>query len=138
LGNASVIGAFAQASFQPLQEAHTPKLPRNGHAPGHVRDTALAAFHAWLEWDPSTESEPTVEYEIRHVPRQITIFHACGLVWNCTDIVPGWFLSALRDEGLNICRQTYAACARAIVEDIKAHKVRAKIALIPLASRPRL
>jgi hypothetical protein len=96
-----------------------PKL-RNGHAPGHVRDTALAAFDAWMDWNRLEEpDDPTVEYEIQYVPHQITITRACGLVWNCTDIVPGAVFDPLCEEGLPIKRQTYAACARAIVEDIK-------------------
>jgi|SRR5229473_7671329 hypothetical protein len=95
-----------------------PKL-RNGHAPGHVRETALAAFDAWLDWNRLEEPEPTVEYEIQYVPRQITITRACGLVWNCTDVVPGHVFDGLCTQGLEVGRQTYAACARAIVEGIK-------------------
>jgi hypothetical protein len=64
-----------------------PKL-RNGHAPGHVRDTFLAAIEVFYGWNRG-ESEPTVEYEINYVPHQIPISRACGLVWNCTDILPG-------------------------------------------------
>jgi hypothetical protein len=96
-----------------------PRL-RYGHAPGHVRDTALAAFEAWLDWDGNT-SEPTVEYEINYAPRQIPISQACGLVWNCTDIVPGSVFGALQSaaEG-KIGRHTYAACARFILGSITA------------------
>jgi hypothetical protein len=47
-----------------------PKL-RNGHAPGHVRDTAVDAFEAWLDWD-GRGPEPTVEYEIDYVPHRIS------------------------------------------------------------------
>ena len=57
-----------------------PKL-RNGHAPGHVRDTALAAFEAWLHWN-GDGPEPTVEYEVHYEPHQIPISRACGLGWN--------------------------------------------------------
>jgi hypothetical protein len=96
-----------------------PKL-RQGHAQGHVRDTALAAFQAWMDWDGKSP-EPTVEYEINYVPRQITISRACGLVWNCTDIVPGDYFDTLEteleDDGPK--RRTYGACAHAILSDIK-------------------
>jgi hypothetical protein len=37
-----------------------PKL-RNGHAPGHVRETLPAAVDAFLDWN-NGEPEPTVEY----------------------------------------------------------------------------
>ena len=91
---------------------------RNGHAPGHVRDTALAAFEAWLHWN-GDGPEPTVEYEVHYEPHQIPISRACGLVWNCTDIVPGWIVDQIvRDELLPIRSRTYAAVARAIIADV--------------------
>jgi hypothetical protein len=91
---------------------------RFGHGPGHVRDTACDAFRAWLDWD-GEGAEPTVEYEIQYVPQPISISKACGLVWNCTDIVPGHLVDALIGDGLlDIKRRTYAACARAIHEDV--------------------
>src|SRR5271163_3359352 len=102
-----------------------PKL-RNGHAPGHVRDTADSAFEAWLAWDGSSP-EPTVEYEVGYVPRQIPISRACGLVWSCTDIVPGMLFDELQDAAQCrfhsyepvIKRRTYGACVRAVLKDIK-------------------
>jgi hypothetical protein len=105
-------------------EAFMPKL-RNGHAPGHVRDTFLAAIEAFVAWKPG-EPEPTVEYEIGYVPHRISISRACGLVWNCTDIVPGstfdWLQEhlsgALGDEPA-IRRRTYAACARAMLQAVQ-------------------
>jgi hypothetical protein len=94
-----------------------PKL-RMGHAPGHVRDTALEAFEAWMAWD-GTGPEPTVEYEVGYVPRRISLSRAVGLVWNCTDIVPGSVFDTLRDVAQCrlhsfepvIKRPTYAACS---------------------------
>lgn len=99
---------------------------RNGHATGHVRETASNAFLAWLDWD-GTFPEPIVEYEINYVPRHIPISQACGLVWNCTDIVPGLLFDPLQEEasqltdGPAIKTRTYAACARFILDDIKKH-----------------
>jgi hypothetical protein len=98
-------------------------LLRYGHAPGHVRDTACQAFEAWLGW--TTGPEPTVEYEVNYVPRQISISEACKLVWNCTDIVSGMFADPLIFEGLDIKTRTYAGCARAIVADIKTRRNKA-------------
>jgi hypothetical protein len=92
---------------------------RHGHAPAHVRDTACAAFEAWLAWDGS-EPEPTVKYEIQYEPHEIPSSRALKLVWNCTDIVPGLIFDQLvQDGGLQVQRRTYAACARAILDDIK-------------------
>jgi hypothetical protein len=86
---------------------------RGGHCPGHVRDTfgdAVYTYADWAEGDP----EPTVEFEVRYVPRQIPISKACGLVWNCSDILPGSLVTVLEDTGLELKRFTYAAAARAI------------------------
>jgi hypothetical protein len=99
---------------------------RDGDAPGHVRETAGAAFQAWMGWDGSSP-EPTVEYEVGYVPREIPISRACGLVWNCTDIVPGTLFDAVQETAQDwlrtdepvIKRRTYGACARAIAEHIK-------------------
>ena len=95
---------------------------RYGHAPGHVLDVARNGFEVWLNWDDAG-SEPTVEYETHYVLREIPISKACGLVWNCTDIVPGHLFDALCDAGLDIKQRTYAACARAIAEAIKLRKI---------------
>ena len=94
---------------------------RYGHAPGHVRDAALAAFEAWISWNGESP-EPTVEYEINYEPHEIPISRACTLVWNCTDIVPGDVAGQLIGEGLGFQTRTYAACARAILADIKRHQ----------------
>jgi hypothetical protein len=60
-------------------------LLKHGHAPGHVRDAACAAFEAWTSWD-GTGAEPLVEYEVHYEPHEIPLSRACKLVWNCTDI----------------------------------------------------
>jgi hypothetical protein len=73
------------------------KSLRNGHAPGHVRDAALDAFMGWLRWNGKSP-EPTVQYEIGYVPRRISITRALGLVWNCSDIMPGGVFDQLEGE----------------------------------------
>ena len=109
-----------------------PKL-KNGHAPGHVRDTACAAFEAWIDWD-GNDPEPTVEYEIHREPHPISISRAAGLVWNCTDIVPGDLFDRLQEEAQSVVnyhdepaikRRTYAAVAHFIHENIKENVTRA-------------
>lgn len=97
-----------------------PRL-RYGHAPGHVRDTALEAFTQWLAWDGKSP-EPSVEYEVGYVPRPISITRALGLVWNCTDILPGYMFDRIEGElsdfGEAPKRRTYAACARAVLRSM--------------------
>jgi hypothetical protein len=93
---------------------------RNGHAPGHVRETACAAFEEWLDWDGRSPL-PTVDYEVKYKPQRISLARACGLVRNCTDIVPGMIADPLITEGLPAKSRTYGAIARAILDDLKAH-----------------
>lgn len=87
---------------------------RQGHAPGHVRETFCCAIDAFLEWKPG-DPEPVVEYEIDYEPRLIPISRACTLVWNCNDIMPDLGFRQLRDDAqLDMKKRTYAACARAM------------------------
>jgi hypothetical protein len=92
---------------------------RGGHCPGHVRDTFLAALDAYSEWHPG-EHEPLVEFEVNHQQRQIPISKACGLVWNCSDILPGDSVDELDDDiKEEIRHRTYGAVARAIYARLK-------------------
>jgi hypothetical protein len=123
-GRTSVIGVRPGLLFlNRAKEVDMPKL-RNGHAPGHVREAARDAFEAWLNWDVR-RPDPTVDYEVGYVPRPIPISKMCGIVWNCTDIVPGDLFNELRDAlnrtGRTVRTRTYGACARAILKDIKRH-----------------
>ena len=88
-----------------------------GHAPGHVRDTFLAAVDAFAAWE-DYEPEPTVELEIHYRPVTITVSQACGLLWNCSDILPNLVVSQLVDCNVTITRVTYAAAARALRQRI--------------------
>jgi hypothetical protein len=87
------------------------RYQRNGHAPGHVRDTFGDAVEAFVDWD-GTGPEPTIEFEVNYKPRQITLSEACGLLWNCTDIMPSEMVSRL--EEVELKSLTYAAGARAM------------------------
>ena len=91
---------------------------RGGHAAGHVRDTFLSAVEAFSGWKPG-EPEPNVEYEMGYETYFIPISRACTLVWNCTDIIPGGAFRELADLNLDVRRQTYAACARAMYSAIR-------------------
>ncbi len=106
-----------------------PKL-KNGHAPGHVRETACDAFAAFCDWNLDGP-EPTVTYEINYVPHQISISKACGLVWNCTDILPGDVYIEVQEalellsyrvrtgRDWKIHRHTYGGAAQAILGAMK-------------------
>jgi hypothetical protein len=64
--------------------------------------------------------EPKVEFEVQYQPRMISISEACGLLWNCTDILPGTVVDALLlDEGLPLRLRTYAAAARAMKQSLE-------------------
>ena len=92
-------------------------MMRAGHAPGHIRQTFLNAIEAYMEWNAG-EPEPTVQHEVNYEPREIPISKACTLVWNCTDVMPGIDYRRLC-EVLDTKRQSYAACARAMLAAIK-------------------
>jgi hypothetical protein len=84
----------------------------SGHAPGHLRATFLAAIESYLAWRRGPE--PTVPFEVRYVPQQITISQACGKVWNCSDVLPSEYLRALEATGLTVRWGTFASAARAM------------------------
>jgi hypothetical protein len=111
----------ASASCSSLKEVKMPKL-RHGHAPGYVRETFDAAIYAFCEWGDG-DPEPTVTYEINYVPHEIPLTRACGLVWNCTDIIRGSLFDQLAEhlecQSLEPRRRTYGACAQAMLAAIK-------------------
>jgi hypothetical protein len=95
---------------------------KGGHAPRHIRDAACEAFQAFIECD-GDGPEPTVEVEIHYKPRTMSISQVMGLVWNCSDILPG----DLADEVQNACNldrmtNTYAGAARAVLGELKSAK----------------
>jgi hypothetical protein len=95
------------------------KTSMGGHAPGHVRDAFLSAIEAYADWN-GIGPEPTVEFEVHYEPRPIPISKACGLVWNCTDILPGGAWDELIGNDVLPGRRTYAAAARALLAHLRA------------------
>jgi hypothetical protein len=84
-----------------------------GHLPSDIRGVFADAVEAFADWDGKGQ-EPRVEFPRSHPPRQITLSEACGLVWHCTDILPGSMVSDLQDVWEVPKRHTYAAAARAM------------------------
>ncbi len=80
-----------------MSNYHTGK---GGHAAGHVRDTFLSSVEAYTCWD-GTGPEPLAGFEVNYEQRQIPISKACGLVWNCLDILPGNVWTTLIDHDIN-------------------------------------
>jgi hypothetical protein len=72
----------------------------------------------YLAWEKG-EPEPTVDFEVRHEARPITISQACGMVWNCSDILPSGAVASVDGCGLELNRRTYAAAAGALLPAIK-------------------
>lgn len=84
---------------------------RGGHAPGDLREAfadAVDAFEAWGGSDPG----PTIEVR----GGRLTVRAVCGLLWNCSDVMPSTMSQQLNDptkwpqDGLR--SNTYAAGAR--------------------------
>jgi hypothetical protein len=90
---------------------------RNGNggpAKGHVRAAFLDATLAYVDWEAG-DPEPTVDFEGRTIPTS----GACGIVWNCSDILPSGAVDTLDGCGIDLSRRTYAAAARALSVAIK-------------------
>jgi hypothetical protein len=108
------------------------KRIKSGHLGGHLRELFGEAVEAWKTWntgepEPSVVLEPNYEFignpgaaerNAKRMPRKLTVSQVCGLLWNCTDILPGEFLGDLEYCGLELKRRTYACAARAIKQAI--------------------
>jgi hypothetical protein len=57
---------------------------RGGHAPGDVRDAFLEALDIYVNREVGA-AEPEVEMR----EQRVSLCQLCGLLWNCTDILPG-------------------------------------------------
>ena len=81
--------------------------------------------HSYLAAEAFTETAPgkhppRVPFQVRYRDRTISVAEACGLVWNCTDIMPGSEFAALRDcLAEPPSRQTYAAVAHALLRELR-------------------
>lgn len=87
---------------------------KGGHAPNHIRDAFLEILDRMEDREPG---EPVPSVEIGD--REMSISDVCGLLWNCTDVLPGGARDAIeemlyeRGEDQRL-RVTYAAGARAL------------------------
>jgi hypothetical protein len=95
-----------------------PTKLRHGHAGGHLREMFINAIDAFRTWE-TREPEPTVELEVNYEPHEITISKACGIMWNCTDILPGVWSDIIEELFGKGHRGTYGAAARLMMADIK-------------------
>jgi hypothetical protein len=62
-----------------------------------------------------------IEVEVNFETRPFTLSQVFGMVWNCTDIMPGEMVSSPAE--LDLKSRTYAAGARAMRRWIEGHKV---------------
>ncbi len=68
----------------PFYKSNTFNPARGGHAPGHIRDAFLTAIEIRYKQRGGDPVVP-VGYDDTPVP----LSRLCGLLWNCTDILPG-------------------------------------------------
>jgi hypothetical protein len=85
---------------------------RGGHAPGVYRDAFLDAVDAIKDWEPRKGSEPMVELNAEHVPATLI----CGLLWHCSDPLPGMASTALKLD--RTAKPTYGNAARRLLSMI--------------------
>jgi hypothetical protein len=94
-----------------VQSRYSPA--RGGHAPGDLRDAFLEAAQAYFDKKPG-EPEPTVELREQRVP----ISKVFGLLWNCTDQMPGCEADQIAEEAeyrrATFCG-TYGSAARVLL-----------------------
>jgi hypothetical protein len=91
------------------------KPARGGHAPGDVRD----AFLSWLaDYYDAADNAPTPMAELRE--QEIEPAKLLGLLWNCTDQMPGIYVGMVEDIlGDQPIRGTYASAVRALKETVR-------------------
>jgi hypothetical protein len=63
-----------------------------GHAPGDLRDAFGEAIDAYEAWE---EGEPEPNIEVRG--RAMSLRAVCGLLWNCSDIMPSMLMRQMDD-----------------------------------------
>ncbi len=103
-------------------------LRRSGHFGGRFRELFMDAVDAYVAWNDGAP-EPTVvleaNYEFEGNPgaaernakkkdRVLTVSQVCGLLWNCTDILPSSLVEDLEGCDIYLGRRTYACAARTI------------------------
>lgn len=86
---------------------------RGGHAQGHLREAFSDAVDAFEQWQDG-EPEPSIAVGYDETPMRLSA--VAGLLWNCTDIMPGMLCQQINDLVPigSECRQgsTYAKGAR--------------------------
>jgi hypothetical protein len=81
---------------------------QGGHAPGEVRDAFGEAVDAYESWK---HGEPHPAVAVRG--QQLAVALVCGVVWNCSDVMPSLLRSQLEGLGLEFKDAvTYAVGAR--------------------------
>lgn len=82
---------------------------QGGHAPSDVRDSFQEAVEAISTWPPGSP-EPWVELRAEQVPAA----YVCGLLWNCTDQMPGDLVRSVVSLAPDCRGSTYACAARSL------------------------
>ena len=67
-----------------------------------------------------------VDFEIDYEPVPIPISRACMLVYHCTDCIPRFEYDSLTEFGAQ--RQSYSACAQAMLREIKRRRLMSFVA----------
>lgn len=91
---------------------------KGGQAPGDLREAFESAIDTYLQSDKPAEA--LVEFR----GRQLTLHHLCGLLWNCSDLLPQRVRRQIADDVMRgdhrmlmtRDRPTYAQAARALRE----------------------
>jgi hypothetical protein len=84
---------------------------RGYHAPGHLRNIFEEIAERIRQNKKVNLSTKVSEFE---GDTQFTVGEIIGLLWNCTDILPGGLYDELIGIGLEFQNRTYAAAGQAL------------------------
>ena len=71
-------------SKKPILISSRYKPSAGDHAPGDLRDAFISAVEDLRSWRPGMQE---IVIEVREQPVPLSVL--CGLLWNCTDCLPG-------------------------------------------------
>lgn len=78
-----------------------------GHAPGDLREAFLVAFERIFY---ARERSTVVAVDVRS--ESLSFAALCGLLWNCSDVLPGSVADAINLDIGRLRSRTYASAAR--------------------------
>ena len=87
------------------------------HYPGHLRDTFVRAFEAFIE--TGGDPDAPVMHEVNYEETTITLRKAAGMMMHCTDTLPGMLYDELEGVFGSSFRSSYAGAGFAMLRSFR-------------------